>query len=80
MVLIGITYSSCEAIGQDRKIVKELLQELYFTLHIRNIIRALEILERKWDDSDNFVYLPGKVTNGFMDAPDTPDWLDFIPY
>lgn len=80
MILTEITSSSCEAIGQDRKIVKELLQELYFTLHIRNIIRALEILERRWDDSDNFVYLPGNMTNGFMNTPDSPDWLDFIPY
>ena len=73
-------FFSCEAIGQDRKLVKELLQELYFTLHIRNIIRALEILERKWEDSDNLQYLPGKVTNDITNAVDSSDWLDFIPY
>ncbi|OQE16780.1 hypothetical protein PENSTE_c023G06002 [Penicillium steckii] len=72
--------AGCEAIGQDRKLVKELLQELYFTLHIRNIIRALEILERKWEDSDNLEYLPGKVTNDTTNAVDSSDWLDFIPY
>lgn len=73
-------FFSCEAIGQDRKLVKELLQELYFTLHIRNIIRALEILERKWEDSDNLEYLPGKVTNDITNTVDSSDWLDFIPY
>ncbi|CAI7676939.1 unnamed protein product [Penicillium pancosmium] len=76
--------AGCEAVGQDRKLVKELLQELYFTLHIRNIIRALEILERRWEVYDRSrPSIAGHVdehVGGSMDEVDSADWLDFIPY
>lgn len=75
---------SCEAVGQDRKLVKELLQELYFTLHIRNIIRALDILERRWEVYDrsrpSIAGYAKEHTGGSIDEVDSADWLDFIPY
>ncbi|CAI7672502.1 unnamed protein product [Penicillium manginii] len=75
--------AGCEAVGQDRKLVKELLQELYFTLHIRNIIRALEILERRWEIYDrsgsSITSHIDKYMGEYIDEIDSAD-LDFIPY
>ena len=33
--------------------IKGLLRQLYDTFHIRNILRAISILEDRWRDSDN---------------------------
>lgn len=41
--------NSCEAVGEDKALVKELLLNLYDTLRIRNILRAISILEAQWE-------------------------------
>lgn len=66
---------SCEAVGSDRKLVKDLLLELYSKLHIRNIIRAIEILEKRWRMLD--------ISKDILSGPEdmrTAGFLDFIPY
>jgi hypothetical protein len=66
---------SCEAVGSDRKLVKDLLLELYSKLHIRNIIRAIEILEKRWKMLD--------ISKDILSGPDDmriAGFLDFIPY
>ncbi|EEA23217.1 hypothetical protein TMatcc_002073 [Talaromyces marneffei ATCC 18224] len=45
--------AGCEAINQDRETVKQLLVELYTVLRIRNILRALEVLEKHWERPDD---------------------------
>jgi hypothetical protein len=51
--LVNLTVYRCEAINQDRETVKQLLTELYMVLHIRNILRALEVLEKHWKGPDD---------------------------
>lgn len=64
----------CDAVGYDRVIVRDLLLKLYETLQIRNILRAIEILEMHWavvaDEAD--VYHRRSEIG--------PALLDFIPY
>ncbi|KAJ5125507.1 uncharacterized protein N7443_008577 [Penicillium atrosanguineum] len=67
--------AGCEAVGSDRKVVKDLLLELYSKLHIRNIIRAIEILEQRWRMLD--------ISKDILSGPEdmkTAGLLDFIPY
>lgn len=62
-----------EALGSDRDEVRGLLQTMFDTLRIRNIERALELLEQRWaseapDDSAHREELLGETQ------------FDFIPY
>ncbi|EED14838.1 conserved hypothetical protein [Talaromyces stipitatus ATCC 10500] len=54
--------AGCDAIDQDRDTVKTLLQELYTVLRIRNVLRAIKILEEHWkwpyDCTDIANFLP----------------------
>ena len=46
---------SCEALGKDRVLVRGLLCDLYKTLRIPNILRAIKILEERWAcSSENY--------------------------
>ncbi|PLB53356.1 hypothetical protein P170DRAFT_380002 [Aspergillus steynii IBT 23096] len=76
--------AGCEAMAQDRNLVKEILQDLYHALHIRNIMRALGLLEKRWealDCSESLSLDPLERPKGnISDAADNSDWLDFIPY
>jgi hypothetical protein len=46
--------AGCEALGEDRNMIRGLLARLYDMLRIRNIKLALEVLEEHWaDDKDN---------------------------
>lgn len=66
---------SCEAVGSDRKLVKDLLLKLYSKVYIRNIIRAIELLEQRWRLLD--------ISKDILSGPDdmkTEGLLDFIPY
>lgn len=70
--------------GQDRVLVKNLLLELYSQLHIRNILRAVALLESRWarlDRSRDLLQGPGEISekNGVLDG-DLVEFLDFIPY
>ena len=38
-----------DALGQDRVLIRRLLCDLYATLRIRNILRAIDILDRHWE-------------------------------
>ncbi|KPI42036.1 uncharacterized protein AB675_5475 [Cyphellophora attinorum] len=40
--------AGCEAAGDDRDLVRTLLKDLHSTLRIKNILRALDILEHQW--------------------------------
>lgn len=48
-----LTIHRCEAIAQDRETAKSLLTELYMVLRIRNILRAIEVLEQHWKGPDD---------------------------
>lgn len=50
---LKLTICRCEAIDRDRDTVKELLVELYTVLRIRNILRAIEVLEKHWQRPDD---------------------------
>jgi hypothetical protein len=39
---------SCEALGENRALIGNLLLNLYETLRIRNVLRAKDILEKRW--------------------------------
>ena len=43
----------CEAINRDRETVTSLLTELYTVLRIRNVLRAIEVLEQHWKGPEN---------------------------
>lgn len=93
MLTTPIFTAGCEALGDDRNIVRGLLQNQFKLLRIRNIERSLEILEQIWardDDNElgdwesslgtNFrpsICICNNVTNSIGKAPG--DW-DFIPY
>jgi hypothetical protein len=65
----------CEAVGSDRKLVKELLLKLYSKVYIRNIIRAIVLLEQRWRLLD--------MSKDILSGPDdmkTEGLVDFIPY
>jgi hypothetical protein len=49
--------AGCEALGEDREIVRRLLSQLYERLRIRNIKLALEVLEAFWADENINGYL-----------------------
>ncbi|CZR57086.1 related to C6 finger domain protein [Phialocephala subalpina] len=63
--------AGCEALGEDRVAIKQLLTQLYESLKIRNIKLALEVLENYWENSgvDEDVEIVLRRQN----------W-DFIPY
>jgi hypothetical protein len=44
--------AGCEALGEDRDSVRQLLSQLYELLKIRNIKLALEVLEAFWADEN----------------------------
>jgi hypothetical protein len=60
--------AGCEAFGNDRNAVRHLLGELYRTLRIKNVLRALEVLEYQWSEVDT------EVIGNQLEA------LDFIPF
>ncbi|KAH8692164.1 fungal-specific transcription factor domain-containing protein [Talaromyces proteolyticus] len=52
--------AGCEAKGLDRERVRSLLFDLYMTLRIPNILRAIGILESYWEQpDDNYTELAG---------------------
>ncbi|KAH8811009.1 fungal-specific transcription factor domain-containing protein [Xylogone sp. PMI_703] len=59
--------AGCEAVGEDRDLVKDLLLKLYNTLRIRNIYRAINILEGRWN-------------RPISEVNDTDLLMDFLPY
>ena len=63
--------AGCEAQGEDRKSIRELLNQLYEMLKIRNIKLTLEVLETYWiNDSGD---------DGWESVLRQKNW-DFIPY
>ncbi|RVX69061.1 hypothetical protein B0A52_06774 [Exophiala mesophila] len=58
-----------DALGQDRVLIRRLLCDLYATLRIRNILRAIDILDRHWE-------MPPLPTYKDFDS----NVMDFIPY
>ncbi|KAJ5692714.1 hypothetical protein N7462_002137 [Penicillium macrosclerotiorum] len=77
--------AGCEAVGQDRDLVKDLLLGLYSTLRIRNILRAIEILNHNWRVTDKFRNIQQRISGKdsrkrICDVTGTLDFLDFIPY
>ncbi|KAF8866805.1 hypothetical protein BDZ45DRAFT_734829 [Acephala macrosclerotiorum] len=63
--------AGCEALGQDRVTIKELLVQLHESLKIRNIKLALEVLENYWGSCD--------VDEEIETVLRRQNW-DFIPY
>ncbi|KAK5046053.1 hypothetical protein LTR84_008510 [Exophiala bonariae] len=60
--------AGCEALGENRALIRNLLLKLYETLRIRNVLRARDVLEKRWArtfEDDN------KANN---------ELIDFIPY
>jgi len=51
-IVVTDSFISCEAIGVDRVLVRDLLLSLYAELRIRNIHRAIDILEGRWSKSE----------------------------
>ena len=49
----NLTICRCEATARDRETVKNLLTELYTVLRIRNVLRAVEVLEQHWKGPDD---------------------------
>jgi hypothetical protein len=77
-------YLRCEAVGQDRILVKNLLLELYSQLHVRNILRAVALLENRWeklDQSRDLLQGPiGLSSESKLLDENSAEFLDFIPY
>ncbi|KFX95283.1 hypothetical protein O988_05863 [Pseudogymnoascus sp. VKM F-3808] len=71
MLTTPLFTAGCEALGEDRAMVRQLLQSMYDSLRIRNIQRSLWILEMGWstnEDNDDWESFFGQ------------DDFDFIPY
>ncbi|OBT62316.1 hypothetical protein VE03_09068 [Pseudogymnoascus sp. 23342-1-I1] len=71
MLTTPLFTAGCEALGEDRAMIRQLLQSMYHSLRIRNIQRSLGILEISWnkqEDNDDWESLLGH------------DDVDFIPY
>jgi Fungal specific transcription factor domain/Fungal Zn(2)-Cys(6) binuclear cluster domain len=49
--------AGCEALGEDREVIRRLLSQLYERLRIRNIKLALEVLDAFWADENINGYL-----------------------
>jgi hypothetical protein len=49
MMTTPLFAAGCEAIGEDRKIIRDLMQSLYNSLRIRNCKRSLDMLELRWN-------------------------------
>jgi hypothetical protein len=92
MLTTPLFTAGCEALGSDRDVVRRLLHEMFELLRIRNIERALEILEMNWaqnlDNDDNdwetllSKYLLTRTSLYFAISnlrEGHTDW-DFIPY
>ncbi|PLB35995.1 Zn(II)2Cys6 transcription factor [Aspergillus candidus] len=65
--------AGCEARGKDRECVRRLLQQLYETIRVPNVVQALRFLEMYWagrrvDEDEGW--------NEFLDRMN----IDFIPY
>lgn len=78
--------SSCEALHENRALVRSLLLSLYDTLGIRNIRRAIDILETRWSVSVTGArksLFPNSLRIGRL-ADLNPEsdcaLMDFIPY
>jgi hypothetical protein len=63
MLTTPLFTAGCEALGEDRAMVRQLLQSMYDSLRIRNIQRSLGILETSWsntEDNDDWDSLLGE--------------------
>lgn len=52
MLTTPLFTAGCEALGEDRALVRQLLQSMYDSLRIRNIQRSLVILEMSWSKTE----------------------------
>jgi hypothetical protein len=81
--LTNLVFRRCEAVGQDRDLVRCLLLELYSQLRIRNILRAVALLENRWENLDRSRdILRGPIDLSKESGADGGDveFVDFIPY
>lgn len=89
MLTTPLFTAGCEALGEDRDMVRQLLQSMYDSLRIRNIQRSLGILETSWsneEENDDWDSLLGKkfvhnsATTLYLTPCEGQDDIDFIPY
>ncbi|KFZ00341.1 hypothetical protein V500_01084 [Pseudogymnoascus sp. VKM F-4518 (FW-2643)] len=67
MLTTPLFTAGCEALGEDRAMVRQLLKSMYDSLRIRNIQRSLGILEMSWsnkEDNDDWESFLGKMIMG----------------
>ena len=63
MLTTPLFTAGCEALGEDRAMVRQILKSMYDSLRIRNIQRSLGILEMSWsnkEDNDDWESFLGK--------------------
>lgn len=69
MMTTPLFVAGCEALGEDRQVIRSLMQSLYESLRIRNCKRSLDLLELRWssdhgDQGDDWENLLGESLHG----------------
>lgn len=86
MLTTPLFIAGCEARGEDRDTVKQLLSALHDTIRVPNVLQSLKFLDQYWanqlDDEDWSHYLGMSVC---LSASNITNWVDrmrfdFIPY
>lgn len=91
MLTTPLFTAGCEALGEDRDMVRQLLKSMYDLLRIRNIQRSIRILEMSWEnkeDNNNWESLLGKKFEynpplhfvKYLTLCEGQGDCDFIPY
>lgn len=91
MLTTPLFTAGCEALGEDREIVRQLLKSMYNSLGIRNIQRSIRILEMSWENKEDnddwesflgkkFEYNPLLCFVKYLTQCEGQDDCDFIPY